>query len=92
MKGNADPIYYDLETLAHNLSLSISTVQAMVRSGEFPQPRKLSGRRVAWLAREVHEWAEARPVSDLPPPPNAGHRNVRRDAEQEGSQGSLQAA
>lgn len=82
------PIYYDLEALAESLSLSVSTIQAMVRSGDFPQPRKLSGRRVAWLAREVEEWAEARPVSDLPPPPNTGRRNIK----QEDSQGSLQAA
>ena len=34
--------------------------------------RQLSGQRVGWLVREVQEWAESRPVSNLPPPPNTG--------------------
>ncbi|MFP3187112.1 MAG: AlpA family phage regulatory protein [Paraburkholderia sp.] len=40
----------------------------MVREGTFPEPRLLSGRRVGWLAREVQEWADRRPVADLLPP------------------------
>ena len=32
----------------------------------------VSGQRVGWLVREVQEWAESRPVSNLPPPPNTG--------------------
>jgi prophage regulatory protein len=42
-----------------------------VRKGEFPKPRQLSARRVAYLVREVDEWLESRPVSDQPPPPNS---------------------
>ncbi|UKI11834.1 hypothetical protein ACLUPT_11990 [Variovorax sp. SCN45] len=38
----------------------------------------LSGRRVAWLVREVEAWAESRPVSNLPPPPNTGARKARK--------------
>jgi len=49
-------------------------VQALVRAGEFPPPRKISSRRVGWLLREVEEWAEARPVSDLLPPANTGRQ------------------
>ena len=32
----------------------------------------VSGQRVGWLVREVQEWAESRPASNLPPPPNTG--------------------
>jgi prophage regulatory protein len=64
------PIIMDLPTVAEVLMLSESTVQLLVRQGEFPQPRQLSGRRVGWLVREVTEWAESRPVSQLLPPPN----------------------
>jgi prophage regulatory protein len=42
----------------------------MVRKGLFPRLRQLSGRRVAYLLREVDEWLESRPVSDLRPPIN----------------------
>lgn len=66
------PIFLDLDTVAHVLSLSESMVQRLVRKGQFPQPRQMSDRRVGWLMREVEEWAESRPVSQLPPPPNTG--------------------
>ena len=70
------PIYVDLENLPTVVTLSEATIQRMVREGEFPKPRQLSGRRVAWLVREVEEWAENRPVSELPPPPNTARRKA----------------
>lgn len=76
-KGFVAPIFLDLQTLADVLALSVSTTQDLVRKGQFPQPRQLSGRRVGWLLREVQEWAEARPVSMLPPPPNTGAKKPR---------------
>ena len=71
-------IYADLPTVAAIVSLSEASIQKMVREDTFPRPRQLSGRRVAWLLREVNEWAEGRPHSDLPPPPNTGARKTRR--------------
>lgn len=70
MTVQVKPIFLALEQVAAALSLSESTVQRLVREESFPKPRLLSGRRTAWLVREVEEWAEARPVSDQPPPPN----------------------
>lgn len=64
------PIYLDLPSVAAATSLSEASVKKLVRENLFPKPRALSGRRVAWLLREVEEWAEDRPVSDLPPPVN----------------------
>ncbi|WP_408391811.1 helix-turn-helix transcriptional regulator [Paraburkholderia sediminicola] len=55
-------------------SLSTANLKALVRAGDFPRPRLLSARRVAWLTREVEAWCEARPVAHLPPPVNAGQR------------------
>lgn len=72
------PIYLELDAVAGAVALAASTVQRLVREGMFPKPRQLSGRRVAWLVREVEEWAEQRPISDLAPPPNTGHANRRR--------------
>lgn len=70
-------LYIDLETAAEVVALSVSTVQELVRQGQFPAPRQLSGRRVGWLMREVEDWAESRPVSNLPPPPNTGAKKPR---------------
>jgi prophage regulatory protein len=77
------PIYLDLPTVAALVSLSPANIQKLVREDRFPRPRMLSGRRVAWLMREVEEWAESCPVSDLPPPHNTSHGNRRRSTSQE---------
>jgi prophage regulatory protein len=74
MKMTMKPIYMELPQVSNALTLAEATIQRMVREGAFPKPRQLSGRRVGWLVREIEEWAEARPVSDLPPPPNTGKR------------------
>ena len=67
----------DLPGVATTLCVSPSTVQLMVRQGEFPEPRQLSGRRVGWLAIEVAAWAVSRPKSTQLPPPNTGARKPR---------------
>lgn len=78
--GTRMKLYLNLTEVAMCLTLSEPTVQRMVREGSFPAPRLLSGRRVGWLVREVEAWAEGRPVSDLPPPPNTSHRSKQPDA------------
>jgi prophage regulatory protein len=65
-------ICLSLKEVADALSLSPTTVQKLVREKSFPEPRLLSGRRVGWLAHEVQEWADARPIADLLPPENTG--------------------
>lgn len=71
MNGVAKPVFYlDLPSVAEAVALSETGVRRLVREGKFPQPRLLSGRRVAWLVREVQEWVESRPTADLLPPPS----------------------
>lgn len=79
---NLRPIYINLDTTAGMVALSVTTLQTLVRKGEFPKPRQLSGGRVGWLVREVEAWAEARQVSELPPPPNTGAKKPRASAGQ----------
>lgn len=69
MKAVEKPVFYlDLSSVAASVSLSESVIKKLVRERKFPQPRQLSGRRVAWLVREVMEWVENRPISELLPP------------------------
>lgn len=75
MGASLKPIYLALPTVAAVVSLSEAQIQKLVREEQFPRPRMLSGRRVGWLLREIEDWAEARPVSNLLPPPNTGHSN-----------------
>jgi len=64
------PVFLDYPGVARLLNVSSSTVQKMVREGDLPRPRRISARRVGFLVRELVEWVEARPVSELPPPVN----------------------
>ena len=68
-----DPlIFMDLPPLVRAVALSAATIERLEHAEQFPKRRQLSDQRVGWLVREVQEWAESRPVSNLPPPPNTG--------------------
>lgn len=77
MKIAVPPLYLGLPEVAAAMSLSETSIQRLVREGAFPPPRSLSGRRVAWLYREVEEWAEQRPVSENLPPENTSRRTPK---------------
>lgn len=79
-KISLPPIFLDLPTVASTVALSTAAIERLERDGGFPKRRLLSGRRVGWLLREVQEWAESRPVSNLPPPPNTGAPKRRAEA------------
>jgi len=66
------PACLDRANAAIYLAISESTLERLTREGSFPKPRLLSGRRTGWLVRELDEWLEQRPVSDLAPPANTG--------------------
>jgi prophage regulatory protein len=68
------PVALKQEDAAGFLGLSVSTLELLVRQGDFPKPRQLAGRRVGFLVRELEEWLEARPVSNQLPPPNTSRR------------------
>lgn len=57
-----EPIYVDLTGAALLTTLSESTIEKMVREGQFPRPRVLSRQRIGYLRSEIVEWAHARPV------------------------------
>jgi prophage regulatory protein len=59
------------------VKMSMRTIEEEIRQGRFPKPRQKSGRRVAWLAKDIDEWMENLPASDLPPPQNTGARKPR---------------
>ncbi len=75
-------LFLTLPEVENAVTLGQATILRMVRQDEFPKPRKLSGGRVGWLCREIEEWAESRPESDLPPPKNAGTGRKKKAQEQ----------
>lgn len=72
-----EPVFLDKPSAAAFLAISESTLEQLVRKGDLPKPRALSTHRVGWLVRELREWAETRPVSEMLPPPNTGKRVAR---------------
>jgi prophage regulatory protein len=64
--------FLDKPSAAIFLALSQSAFEQLVREDVAPKPHALSTRRMGWLVRELREWAEARPVSEMLPPLNTG--------------------
>ncbi|MDO9277671.1 MAG: AlpA family phage regulatory protein [Polaromonas sp.] len=52
-------------------------MELLLRQGVFPKPRRVSPARVVWLVRELTDWMESRPVSELLPPRNTGAAKPR---------------
>jgi prophage regulatory protein len=67
----------DRDELPEYCRISVRTIEEEIRQGRFPKPRQVSGRRVAWLAKDIDDWMENLPASDLPPPPNTGAKKPR---------------
>ncbi|MFA9489421.1 MULTISPECIES: AlpA family transcriptional regulator [unclassified Mannheimia] len=47
-------------------TLSKSTIYRLIKSSDFPQPKKLSVRAVAWLEEEIDEWITERAFACKP--------------------------
>ncbi len=52
--------FYRLPTLKAKLGISGSHIWAMVKSGKFPKPIKLSENVTAWNSADVEAWAQER--------------------------------
>lgn len=71
-------LYYEKSELPGATTLSMSTIEEEIRQGRFPKARQLSPGRTGYLCREVDEWAESRPIADMPPPPNTSAKKPRQ--------------
>ena len=65
----APPLFVARDDAATCLSVSETTLEQLVRTGTLKPPRVISKGRTGWLYRELLEFAESRPVSDLKPGP-----------------------
>lgn len=73
----ADQLVYLKEELPAVVGLGASTIEREIAEGRFPPPRQLSPGRVGWLAWEIFDWLDARPVSKILPPANTGAKKPR---------------
>ena len=72
-----DLIYTEAE-LPRVTKLGMTTIRQEIREDRFPKPRQLAPNRKGWLAREINEWAETRPVASIAPPRNTGAKKPRK--------------
>lgn len=63
------PLFCPRDQAPDVVGLPLTTIDGLEARGDFPKRRQLSGRRVGYLMRELEEWAETRPASDLLPVP-----------------------
>ena len=66
------PKVLNQKQLTEITGLSAVTVWRREKIGEFPARRQLGPRRVGWIAREVEDWIDARPASEIIAPANCG--------------------
>lgn len=71
---NSRPIAVSIQGAAEHLGLSTRMIERLIAAGAFPKPRKIGAHTARYLVRELEEWAESLPESDILPPPNCGKR------------------
>ena len=55
-----------METVTKRYSLNESTIRRMIKRGDFPKPRKISGMRaLGFLESELEAWEQSLEVADL---------------------------
>lgn len=56
-------LIYRKQTVLTILGISETTLRRWIAECDFPRPRQLGPRAVGWLAGDVMQWLEARPVA-----------------------------
>ena len=52
--------FFTIQEVSEFLGISISTINRLVKEGDFPPKVKLSPRRMVFMKREIDEWIESK--------------------------------
>jgi prophage regulatory protein len=63
MTAGYAPLIYRKSTVLAKFGISETTLRRWMSSERFPRPRQLGPRAVGWVATEVDNWLEERPVA-----------------------------
>jgi len=58
----AADFYLRTKAVQETTGLSRTTIHRMVKSGDFPSPKRLGVRAVGWLSSDLARWREGRPM------------------------------
>lgn len=53
----------DVKEVSRRTTLSRTRIHVLERAGRFPQRRRVSGNKVAWLESEIAAWIASRPTA-----------------------------
>ena len=55
--------FFTIQEVSEFLGISISTINRLVKEGDFPPKVKLSPRRMVFIKREIDEWIESKRIN-----------------------------
>ena len=56
--------FFTIQEVSEFLGISISTINRLVKEGDFPPKVKLSPRRMVFMKREINEWIESKRINN----------------------------
>ena len=48
--------FLGIKEVSELLGISVSTINRLIKRGDFPQKKKLSPRRIVFMKNEINEW------------------------------------
>ena len=52
--------FLNIKEVSELLGISVSTINRLIKNGDFPKKIKLSPRRMVFMKREIDEWIESK--------------------------------
>lgn len=57
------PLIYRKNAILEKVGISETTLRRWMAEEAFPRPKQLGPRAVGWIAKDVNEWLDQRPVA-----------------------------
>lgn len=59
--GRSGPRLLRISEVSECVGLARSTIWGLLGQGDFPEPRRMTGRSVRWLDHDIQQWIDSRP-------------------------------
>ena len=56
--------FLTIKEVSNLLGISVSTINRLIKNGDFPKKIKLSPRRMVFMKREIDEWIESKRINN----------------------------
>ena len=60
MNNQENRPFLNIKEVSELLGISVSTINRLIKKGQFPQKRKLSTKRIGFLRYEIDQWIEGK--------------------------------